>query len=102
MTRHRIPLRLSTRAEFELEAQFLWYELERRDLGLEFLDEVEACWDRIRTNPSLCPVRSGDIRRSQVRRFPFTVFYGSEPASIAVLAVVHGRKHPRSRPRRRG
>jgi toxin ParE1/3/4 len=102
VTRHRLPLRISTRAEFELEAQFLWYELERRGLGLEFLVEVEACWDRIRTNPTLYVAWSGDIRRWPVRRFPFTVYYSIEPTSIAILAVVHGREHPRSWPRRRG
>ncbi len=102
MTRPRLSLRISKRAEFELEAQFLWYELERRGLGLEFLGKVESCWSRIRTNPALYAPWIGDIRRAQVRRFPFTVFFSIEPTSIAILAVVHGRRHPRLWPRRGG
>jgi plasmid stabilization system protein ParE len=102
VTRHQLPLRISRRAEFELESQFLWYELERRGLGAEFLSEVESCWSRIRTTPTLYASWTGDIRRAQVRRFPFTVFFSIEPRSIAILAVVHGRRHPRLWPRRPG
>lgn len=102
MTRHQLPLRISRRAEFELEAQFLWYELERHGLGLEFLSEVESCWSRIRSNPTLYAPWTGDIRKALVRRFPFTVFFSIESDSIAILAVVHGHRHPRLWPRRRG
>lgn len=102
MTRDRLPLRISRRAEFELEAQFLWYELQRPGLGLEFLSEVESSWSRIRNNPTLYTLWTGDIRRARPHRFPFTVFFSIEPDSIAILAVVHGHKHPRSWPRSRG
>ena len=102
MTRNRLPLRISRRAEFEREAQFLWYELERHGLGLEFLGEVESCWSRIRTNPTLYAPWTGDVRRSQVRRFPFAVFFSIEPDSIAILAVMHGRRNPRVWPTRQG
>lgn len=102
MTRHQLPLRISKRAEFELEVQFLWYELEKRGLGLEFLGEVESCWSRVRTNPNLYAIWFGEIRRARVRRFPFTVFYSIEPDAVAVVAVLHGHRHPRVWPRGRG
>lgn len=102
MTRHRLPLRISRRAEFELEAQFLWYELERRGLGLQFLRAVESCFSRIRSNPAIYAIASGDIRRAQVRRFPYTVFFSIEPDSIVILVIVHGHRHPRVWPTRRG
>jgi plasmid stabilization system protein ParE len=36
-----------------------------------------------------------ETRRAVVRRFPFGVFYKVEEASIVVVAVMHGSRHPK-------
>jgi plasmid stabilization system protein ParE len=35
------------------------------------------------------------IRRVPVRRFPYVVYYRVEGDDTVVLAVLHGRRHPR-------
>jgi hypothetical protein len=39
------------RADLDVEAAFEWYENERSGLGLEFLDELRATYDRIGYGP---------------------------------------------------
>jgi plasmid stabilization system protein ParE len=36
-----------------------------------------------------------DIRRVVARRFPYAVYYRRREDRIVVLAVFHGRRHPR-------
>lgn len=49
MTGHRLVS--APRADLDVEAAFEWYENERSGLGLEFLDELRATYDRIADGP---------------------------------------------------
>jgi plasmid stabilization system protein ParE len=35
------------------------------------------------------------MRRALVRRFPYAIYFRAAPDEIVVLAVIHGRRHPR-------
>lgn len=78
--------------EFARVAEF--YNTENRDLGAEFVNEVEQTIRFVRTSPGAgTPVR-GAIRRWRVRRFPYSIIYREEPDRLYVLAVAHYRRHP--------
>ncbi len=49
MTGHRLVS--APRVDLDVEAAFEWYENERSGLGLEFLDELRATYDRIADGP---------------------------------------------------
>jgi plasmid stabilization system protein ParE len=52
------------RADLDVEAAFEWYEKERPGLGLEFLDELRAAYNRIVDNPfKYQQLRSGSAVR---------------------------------------
>jgi len=36
-----------------------------------------------------------DIRRAQLGRFPYLVYYVVLPEAVSVIAVMHGRREPR-------
>lgn len=81
---------------------FEWYEHERSDLGLEFLDELRATYDRIADGPfKYMLIRSG-IRRALLRRFPYAVYFAVEEDVIVVLTVLHASRDPAEWQRRRG
>jgi len=48
----------------------------------------------IRTHPESFPVIHEKIRRANLRRFPFGVFYVQRADHVFVLGVVHHARHP--------
>ena len=49
----------------------------------------------IQRAPEHAPVAVDDVRKLPLRRFPYVVYFVVVPAGISVLAVIHGRRHPR-------
>ena len=47
---------------------------------------------------AMYPIVHGRVRRHLLRRFPYGLFYVQYPTEVVILAVVHGRRHPRARP----
>lgn len=99
MTEYRLVS--EPQADLDIEAAFQWYEKEQPGLGLEFLDELRAAYDRIVAGPlKYQHLRSG-VRRALLRRFPYAVYFSVEEAVIVVLAVLHASRDPAEWQRRR-
>jgi plasmid stabilization system protein ParE len=82
------------RADLDIEGTFDWYEREQPGLGLDFLTELRATYDRIIKGPlKYQELRSG-IRRALFRRFPYAVYFAVEGQVIVVLAVLHASRDP--------
>jgi plasmid stabilization system protein ParE len=82
-------------AEEEARAARKWYEEQRPGLGARFADAIDETLQRIASNPSGFPLVHGEIRRAVVRRFPFGVYFRVYCRDLVILAVTHGRRHPR-------
>ncbi len=91
-------LRYTSRAAEELDITFSWYESQRRGLGFEFLDCVEAAIETILQMPRLYAEHHRYFRRALVRRFPFSIFYTIESEEIVVHAVFDNRQNPAKLP----
>lgn len=90
------------RTDLDVEAAFDGYEKERDGLGLEFLDELRATYDRIVAGPlKYQQLRSG-IHRALLRRFPYAVYFAVEDDLIVVVAVLRASRDPAEWQRRRG
>lgn len=90
------------RADLDVEAAFEWYEHERPGLGLEFLDELRAAYNRIADGPlKYQHLRSG-IRRTLLKRFPYAVYFAIEDDIVVVVTVLHASRDPAEWQRRRG
>jgi toxin ParE1/3/4 len=89
-------------ADLDVEAAFEWYETERPGLGLEFLDELRASYNRIADGPLKYQELRGGIRRALLRRFPYAVYFGIEGDIVVVVAVLHASRDPAEWQRRRG
>ncbi len=86
---------LRPEAKTELRKTFEWYQERRVGLGFEYLRTVRVVLAAIERSPEMFPVALDDIRKAPLRRFPYVVYFVVLPAGISVLAVIHGRRHPR-------
>ena len=86
---------LTPAAEDELTEAALWYEDRREGLGVEFLEEAERVFEKIAENPGYCQIVHLDIRRANLRRFPFSVYYVVDLDSVGILAVHHNSRDSR-------
>jgi toxin ParE1/3/4 len=82
-------------AEEEARAAQRWYEEQQPGLGARFAGAIDEAIQRIVSNPSAFPVVHDEIRRAVVRRFPFGIYFRIHAEDLVVLAVMHGRRHPR-------
>ncbi len=84
------------RTASDLNSAVTHYNDLRQDLGDELRSEVYAAIDRILANPRQFAVVERDVRRSFVRRFPYSILFRIvEEDIVRVLAIRHHRRHPR-------
>jgi toxin ParE1/3/4 len=88
-------------ADLDVEAAFEWYENERPGLGMEFLDELRAIYNRIADGPFKYQELRAGIRRALLRRFPYAVYFAIEAEIIVVAAVLHASRDPAQWQRRK-
>ncbi|MFH1522031.1 MAG: type II toxin-antitoxin system RelE/ParE family toxin [archaeon] len=86
------------RAKDDLELAFKWYEKQKRRLGFEFLDCVEASLNNIHNFPEMHRVLYACFRRCIIKRFPFSIFYTIEGNEIVIHSVFDNRQNPEKRP----
>ncbi|MHB9003944.1 MAG: type II toxin-antitoxin system RelE/ParE family toxin [Coriobacteriia bacterium] len=82
-------------ASLELNEAADFYDLERPGLGAEFLDAVEAALTVIADMPAAFPVELGETRKRVINRFPYSVMYWFDDATVHVSAIAHHRQRPR-------
>lgn len=80
----------------EFEEAGLWYEEQRRRLGVEFSDAVVLAIESILLDPGrFQPVGDG-VRLFRLRRFPYHLYYLPDDARhhVRIMAVMHNRRRP--------
>lgn len=82
-------------AEAELLEARRWYDEQHVGLGEAFASAVDAAVTSAVRNPLAYPRVHGETRRVLVRRFPYAVYYHVMSEELIVLAIMHGRRHPR-------
>lgn len=87
---------LSPEAEADVADARRWYNQQRPDgtLGDEFLDAVESTLEAIATRPQSFRTLRGEVRRANLRRFPYAVLFVQHQDEITVVAVLHAARDP--------
>jgi plasmid stabilization system protein ParE len=83
-------------ARNELDDAYSCYESQQLELGDDFLEQVEETLTRICQMPEAYPAVYRDVRRSIVRRFPYTIYYRIVSSRVIITAVFHGRRDPKA------
>jgi toxin ParE1/3/4 len=74
----------------------LWYDERQQGLGDDFLDELDAAVKALARDALIHRVRFADVRRAHVPRFKFYgIYYLVRELEVWVIAIHHGRRHPR-------
>jgi len=82
-------------AEAEHLESLAWFESRATGLGASYLDEFVLTMAAICDAPQRYPiVKSPDIQRVRMDRFPLSVLYREHDNEIEVLAVAHHRRRP--------
>ena len=82
-------------ARADIAEAFRWYEARSTGLGQEFLRAVRIAFAAIERAPEQFPIAVDDIRKVGLRRFPYIVYYVVLRRGVSIIAVMHGRRHPR-------
>ncbi|MBV8782541.1 MAG: type II toxin-antitoxin system RelE/ParE family toxin [Phycisphaerae bacterium] len=78
--------------EFESAAQF--YTQRQTDLGLRFIESVEAALNELCESPYRWPFLEQDVRRYLVHVFPYAVLYSIDSDRVLILAIMHCSRRP--------
>jgi plasmid stabilization system protein ParE len=65
-------------------------------LGGEFREEFSRAYRKLGQRPLLYAVRFSGIRRVNLNRFPYGIFYTVKQDEVRVLAVLHGSRETKS------
>ncbi len=76
-------------AEADLREAFQWYESKRAGLGDQFLLEIEAAIQSLKTDPERRPFYYREFRRLLTQRFPYKIFYRAENGRVTIFRVLH-------------
>jgi len=77
-----------------------WYDEQRPGLGRQFRATLTGHLDTIVAAPLAYAVEYREVRSAPMQRFPYVVYYRVESDRIVVIAVLHGRRDPRTWQRR--
>jgi hypothetical protein len=87
---------ISPEAEIELNISKEFYESKQEGLGKDFIKEVDNTIDRIAENPEQFPkVKQKQVRKANVNRFPFGIYFAVKDTIINILAVFHFSRNPK-------
>jgi plasmid stabilization system protein ParE len=73
----------------DLSEAINWYEDQQPGLGMEFAADFLAHCRRLARDAQLYAVRFADVRRVNLDRFPYAIFYVIRPPESWLLAVLH-------------
>lgn len=79
-----------------------WYWERSPEAAEGFLAEVERAFSLIKDAPQRWPPYRGGTRRFVLERYPFSIVYRVEKATVYAIAVAHAKRRPgywRRRPR---
>ena len=81
-------------ANAELNDAIEHYELEVKNLGIKFKEEVKHGLRRIKEFPEAWAVEEGDVRRYLLHKFPYKILYSVEESYIYIIAIAHCHRKP--------
>ena len=90
-----INIRFLTVAEMEIDEAVSWYQEQSEDESLALLNEIDHAIRIVRTYPLIAAEIEPEIHSFCLRRFPYSLIYGVDDATLVVIALAHHRREPR-------
>ncbi len=80
--------------EIEIIEAAEFYDIESIGLGKKFVDEIEIAIEKISCFPYADPIIKGGIRKKELNKFSYSLFYSIKAEEIRILAVAHHKRRP--------
>lgn len=93
------PYVLHGQAHVEYIAAYEWYEMKKKGLGTRFMNCVDRRLQQISEHPEYFSKKQSNYRIVKVENFPYYIVYEffKRKRVIHIVAVYHGRRHPKRR-----
>lgn len=78
----------------EIQEAYSWYEQQATGLGDDFIGELEAAYESIKSLPETWPKFSKRTRRFLLTKFPYAIVYKPSTSVCYVVAVMHQSRKP--------
>ncbi len=88
-------LRIHPFAESELKEAENWYNLQKENLGKEFIEEIENKLMQIKRNPNHYAKIRKDIRKALLKRFPYSIVFTVTDEWVEVYSFFHHSRNPK-------
>lgn len=88
-------LKIHPFAESELKEAEEWYNIQKEDLGKEFIVEIEKTLTQITHNPKQFVKIRKDVRKAVLKRFPFSIVYSVVDDTIELYSFLHHSRNPK-------
>lgn len=82
------------RAAREANEAVLWYEEQKPGMGDRFRSDLERVLDRIAAAPARFRVVERSVRIARLEVFPYAIYFDFKGDRVAILSVLHHRRHP--------
>ena len=82
-------IKLSPFSIQDLDESRKYYNEQKESLGDEFVTAVLETFERIKVNHNQFPVVLNKMRKANIERFPFCVFFVVELHHVYVLGIFH-------------
>lgn len=92
MSSFRLTITRAARIDIENGAE--WYSFQKDDLEKDFLEEIEKTITNITLNPFQHHQILKNIRRANVNRFLFSLFFSVLGDEIKIFSVFHQNRNP--------
>ena len=79
-------------AEEDIAEAQQWYEDRREGLGDDFEACLDEAFEKLLRYPTVFGIVYSGLRRFQVRRFPYGIYFDVIDETVVVVAVFHGRQ----------
>ena len=73
---------------------YWWYEERSSGLGELFLQELDTCYPRLRTQPEWYHKSEKDFRQLTLKKFPYVIAFKIIQTDVVVYAVFHTKRNP--------
>jgi plasmid stabilization system protein ParE len=85
---------IKPRAMLMTKDAYDWYETQKKGLGEEFLNELDAAYLKLESHPEYFGKVRKNFRQAALKRFPFVIVYEVIKTEVVVFAVFHTRRNP--------
>lgn len=83
-------------AQQEVAEAYTWYSRPEINMGHAFLDDLQRIDGFVANNPYLYPQVEAEIRRANLSRFPYSIYFVVDDDVVSVLSCFHQHREPRS------